>query len=90
MKIKNKNNLRQAIEVKYLGPTNYKGSRLRAFCHAKSITVGYKSELNSEENHIYAATELLKRLGWDQYNHIFYGQLKNGNFVFVQVPKKEK
>ena len=73
--------IRQAIRTKYLGPTDTKGSRIQAKCDAKTITVHYKSELNSEQNHIQAAKELCKRLGWKgsmatgsiqhEYFHVF-------------------
>ena len=56
----------QTITTKYLGPTNYQGSRLRA-THtggAKSVTVSYRHALDAEDNHREAALELAKKLNW--------------------------
>ena len=35
----------QAIQTKYIGPTNTKGARIKAFCAAGSITIPYNYEL---------------------------------------------
>lgn len=50
----------QAIQTKYLGPTNCKGSRYKAWCQRGSIIVGASHELNQDANHAKAA-DLLKR-----------------------------
>jgi len=41
------------ISTKYIGPTDTKGSRIAARVHGQEIkaTLGYLSELSSEENH---------------------------------------
>ncbi len=54
----------QAIETVYLGPTNTKGSRIRAKCAANSKIYNWDHELNPEENHIAAANKLIKHLNW--------------------------
>ena len=51
----------QAIETKYFGPSNVKGSRIKATCERGSITISYPLELNAEEAHIAAADALVKR-----------------------------
>ena len=51
----------QAIETKYIGPTNYRGSRIKASCERGSITISYDSALNSEEAHIAAADALVAK-----------------------------
>lgn len=48
----------QAIETKYLGPTNFKASRIKASCDRGSKTFDYDHELNGEENHISACKRL--------------------------------
>jgi hypothetical protein len=54
----------QAIVTKYLGPTNYRGARIKATCNAKSITVSRDRGLNISANHAAAARELALQLGW--------------------------
>lgn len=51
----------QAIETKYLGPTNTRGSRIKATCEAGSITIPYGNG-NTEECHIEAAKALCNKL----------------------------
>ena len=55
----------QAIQTKYLGPTNSRGSRVKAYCRAGSVTVEWLSNLDSEENHKRAVMQLIKKLEWD-------------------------
>ena len=54
----------QAITTKYLGPTNVRGSRIKATAAAKSITVDYDDALNSADNHACAALNLAHQLQW--------------------------
>jgi hypothetical protein len=54
----------QAIVTKYIGPSNTKGSRIKASAAAGSITVHYDDALNSENNHAAAAQALAAKLGW--------------------------
>jgi len=56
--------MRQAIETKYLGPTNYRGGRIRASAQAGSVTVPYDHALGVDENHTHAARVLLRKKGW--------------------------
>lgn len=74
--------MRQAIITKYLGPTNNRGSRIKATCAAKSVTVGYKSELSSSENHRQAAQKLADSLNWGNYS--LGGSLPDGRYCFIQ------
>jgi hypothetical protein len=83
----------QAIITKYLGPTNTKGSRIKATCAAASVTLGYDSALNSDGNHRAAAEALCKKLGWvsspnNLYTSLVQGQLPNGDNVFTFIPKE--
>jgi hypothetical protein len=80
--------MRQAIITKYLGPTNHRGSRVKATCDAKSITLPWRSELNSESNHFRAASELQRLLGWEKQNVLIGGSIQNG-YVFVQIEKEK-
>jgi|DEB0MinimDraft_6_1074348.scaffolds.fasta_scaffold03138_7 hypothetical protein len=54
----------QTITTKYLGPTNHRGSRVKAVCSAKSITIDWNHSLNSDENHWNAAEQLIRDLSW--------------------------
>lgn len=77
----------QAIETRYYGPTNFRGSRIRATCEAGTVTVSYDYALDLEENHDAAARALIRKLKWTD-RHWVRGMLKNarGN-VYVMVAK---
>ncbi len=51
----------QAIETKYIGPTNYRGSRIKATCERGSISISYDNALNSDDAHIAAADALVAK-----------------------------
>lgn len=74
----------QAITTKYIGPTNTRGSRVKARCEAGSITVHWDHALDVEDNHTVAAKTLRTKLGWDQdcYPNMYRGGTKDG-YVFV-------
>ena len=55
----------QAIETRYCGPTDTKGSRIRASCEGGTVYVSYGHTLNSEGNHYAAVKKLCDKLGWD-------------------------
>lgn len=59
------NSGRQAITTKFLGPTNYRGARIKATCWADSVTVPYDHALNRDANHDPAAAALIAKLGWN-------------------------
>lgn len=77
--------MRQAITTRYLGPTNHKGSRIKAWCQAGMITTAYLYELSVENNHLNAAMKLMQKIGWD--NDLIGGWQKHDG-VFIQVGKK--
>ncbi len=54
----------QAIETKYLGPTNFRGARIKASAEAGSVTVPYDHALNVEGNHDAACKALVRKWGW--------------------------
>lgn len=54
----------QAIVTKYIGPTNTRGSRVKATAAAGTITLPWADNLNSEENHSAAARALANKFGW--------------------------
>jgi len=54
----------QAITTKYLGPTDHRGSRIKATTEAGSKTYDWDAELGVEDNHRKAALRLALHLGW--------------------------
>lgn len=56
--------MRQAIVTKYLGPTNFRGSRIKATAYAGSITIDYDPGLSQQANHDNAAKKLAAKFNW--------------------------
>lgn len=54
----------QAIVTKFIGPTNHRGSRIKATAAAGSVTVSYNHALNIEANHAKAAEALANKFEW--------------------------
>jgi hypothetical protein len=52
----------QAVITKYLGPTNSRGTRIKAISWSGSATVGYDYSLNSGDNHKAAAQAICDNL----------------------------
>ena len=77
----------QAIVTKYFGPSNIRGSRIKASCQARSITISYDYALNSEGNHRSAAIALQTKMGWDSAFHgpMIGGAMPDGNYACVFV-----
>lgn len=76
----------KAITTKYLGPTNVKGSRIKATePDGKSVTLHWDHALDAEENHAAAAKALMTKLDWNHCN-IVTGGLKDA-YVHVLVRK---
>jgi len=71
----------QAIQTRYLGPTNSRGSRIKAWADAGSITIPYPHELSGQACHRLAAEALAKKFGW-KFNYLG-GQLPSGDYAFV-------
>ena len=53
-----------AIETRYHGPTNTKGSRITATANGNRLTIGVDNAVSVEDNHAWAARELARKLGW--------------------------
>ena len=56
--------MRQAIVTKYIGPTNFRGSRIKASAYAGSVTIEYDAGLSTEANHLAAARKLAEKFKW--------------------------
>lgn len=55
----------QAIVTKYFGPTNTRGSRIKASASAGSKTVSYDHALNIADNHAAAAKAFAEKMEWE-------------------------
>lgn len=81
--------LMQAIETKFIGPTNELGSRIRARAATGRLLVGYNHGLNLEDNHRAAAEALRHKLGWTKAKgykfELHTGTLASGDYVHVFV-----
>ena len=76
----------QCIETKYLIPTNTRGPRIVAKCHARRIVVPYDhAETPTHDGpHHAAAMKLARELGWEGEWH--WGGLTSGEGnVYVNV-----
>jgi hypothetical protein len=73
-----------AIMSKYHGPTDTRGSKVRAKVDGYTVTVGYASELDSEANHRAAVVALCAKLNWDA-DRFFGGSLDDGRWAWVPV-----
>jgi hypothetical protein len=71
----------QAIHTYFLPATNFRGSRIKAVCQAKSITLSWDHALNPSGNHTWAAKALATELGWN-YGTWVSGELPDGSTVF--------
>ena len=54
----------QAIETKYLGPTNTKGARIKASAWADSVTIPFEYGPGTDGAHDLAVIALATKLGW--------------------------
>lgn len=54
----------QAIETKYIGPTNFRGARIKASAEAGSVTIPWDHALSVEGNHDAACKALVRKWGW--------------------------
>jgi len=73
----------QAIQTKYMGPTNTTGSRIKATCATGSVTIDYPHELSGMDCHAKAAYALLAKMHWDY--KLVGGQLADQSYAFVMV-----
>lgn len=75
----------QAIQTKYLGPGNVRGSRVKAWADGYgSVTLGWDHRLNAADNHKAAAIALIRKLEW-QGSTWAQGHRDSKGDVFVRV-----
>jgi hypothetical protein len=73
-----------AITSRYHGPTDTRGSKVRATANGHTATVPYASELDREANHRAAVVALCAKLGWDA-DRFFGGSMADGRWAWVPV-----
>jgi hypothetical protein len=54
----------QAIVTKYIGPSNVKGSRIKAKANAGSVILSWDGALDTDDNHHAAAKKLANKFDW--------------------------
>ena len=79
----------QSIQTKFLPCTNFRGSRVKAWCEAGSIVLSWDYALGVAENHAAAASALAEKLGWvgGNYGALVGGCLPIGGYAFVFTGK---
>lgn len=75
----------QAIVTKYLAPTDFRGTRVKATCSAGHVIIDWDYGISAEDNHELAANALMFRFGWIG-NKLIGGTLPNGDYCWVMVP----
>ena len=78
--------IRQAIVTKWLCPTNFRGSRVKATAEAGSVTLSWNHALNPEANHAKAAAALADKFGWT--GAWYQGATPGSGYCFVCVDGK--
>ena len=72
----------QAIQTRFIPPTNTRPARIKVFCEAKAIVCSWDHGHNPDENHYEAAIELAKIMGWNTEGCGF-GSLPNGGYALT-------
>lgn len=75
-----------AIHTKFIGPTNTRGSRYKAYTtkDRKTVTVNAAQNLDNEQNHNAAAIAYCKMMGWS--GKLISGGTDEG-YVYVFLPR---
>ena len=75
-----------AIFTRYIGPTNTKGSRIKASARGLSVTIPLDYALGLVERHEAAARALMVKLGWQSDASALAGETPDGRgYVFVAI-----
>ena len=81
----------QAIQTRYLGPTNHRGSRIVAQCQSARIVLEWDDSMSVDQNHQSAARALILKMHWHRNHapqgesrpHWYSGSLPGGAMVHV-------
>jgi hypothetical protein len=83
----------QAIVTKFIGPTNHRGSRVKATAYAGSVTLSWDHALDTTGNHRAAAVDLANKYKWLDHSDLSEGgslPANNGEcFVLTRKPSQE-
>ena len=71
------------IVTKYLGPTNHKGSRIKATGPLGSVTVSYDSALDNAANYDAAVTAYIELFGAQPREYIRAVMPDGNNYVYI-------
>lgn len=72
----------QAIHTHFIGPSNVRGSRVKARADAGSVTIPWDHALDIEANHAAACRALVDKLGWN-YGDWFGGSAFDKGYCWV-------
>ena len=73
----------QAIRVRYLGPTETQGARLKASCQGGSATIARDYDYEPYEQAEHAAWALVDKMGWVPREGLSIGALERRDWVVV-------
>ena len=79
--------MRQAIQTKFIAPTNHRGSRVKAWADAGQLTVDWDHRLGIDGNHCAAARALAQKLKW--IGVWSGGGLPDSGYAFVQASETD-
>jgi hypothetical protein len=78
----------QSIIVRYIGPSERRGSRYKAICSAGSVTIPLDQRLSNDDAATKAVRALLRKLGWGSpscASAFVVGYLPNGDRVYTSM-----
>lgn len=82
----------QAIVTRYFGPTDCRGSKVKATCQAGTITVSWDNSLDVDGNHRLACEALCRKLQWP-YTHALWvggGAPDGAGQVYVNCMRSDR
>jgi hypothetical protein len=81
----------QAILTKYLGPSNTRGSRIKAYAECGlSVTVPYPHQASGDRVHFAAVVAFCRRhKGWGPASFYHAGAIKGG-YAWVSLPNRPR
>lgn len=75
----------QAIQTKFLAPTNHHPARVKAFCESGSMVLDWDHSRGVVDNHTIAARRLSVELGWGIALQGGFLPGRNAGCVFVRA-----
>lgn len=86
----------QAIQTKYLGPTNSRGARIKVWAEAGAMIVSYDHALSAERNHVEAIRKYAEKWGWfgrwtiggAEKGYVATCQRMPADTIYVQSPEE--